>query len=182
MLAHHYHTVPSIDTRSVTRAIVIAGLGVASVGVLVLAVTSVRTPSDAVAAAFGPTLVTAAALDAFASGGADGPTGVRIDAAGRFVARADVVGAQHSTLALDTERGEQLLSVAGARLHGLPRGAADLSIVHGARVLVQGTCPPGVTQLNASCTAETVLVRYGLHSTAPIKSAIPPLHIEQSAA
>jgi hypothetical protein len=180
MLAHH-HTVPSIDTRNVTRAIVIAGLGVASVGVLVFAVTSVRTPSDAVAAAFGPTLVTAAALDAFASGGTDGPTGVRIDAAGRFVARADVAGAQHSTLALDMERGEQLLSVAGTRLYGLPRGAADLSIVDGARVLVQGTCPPGVTQL-ASCTAETVLVRYGLRSTAPIKSAIPPLHIEQSAA
>ncbi|RLT27917.1 MAG: hypothetical protein DWI48_02180 [Chloroflexi bacterium] len=164
------------------RAVVIAGLGVATAGVLAFAVTFVRTPREAIASTVTSSVVSAATFDAFASTGAAGPTGVRIDAAGRFVARAEVVGAQHSTLALDTTRGDQLINIAGARLYGLPRGASDLSIVEGARVLVQGTCPPSTTQLDASCTTETVLVRYDVRSTAPIKSAVPPLGLEQSAA
>jgi hypothetical protein len=183
MLAQHHHTVPSIDTRGVTRALVLAGMGVATAGVLAFAVTLVGAPHEAVASsAVTSSVVSAAALDAFASSGAEGPVGVRIDEAGRFVARATVVGAQHSTVALDLERGERLLNIAGARLYGLPRGAEDLSIIEGARVLVQGTCPAGVSVLDASCTTETVLVRYDVRSTAPIKSAVPPRDIEQSAA
>jgi hypothetical protein len=125
MMAHQ-HPVPSMETRSFARALVIAGLGVTTVGVLAFEVTFARTPGKVVASSVRPSVVSTGASDSFVSTGAAGPVGMHIDRSGRFVSRPYVVGAQHSTIALDMARGEQLLNIAGARLYGLRRGTTDL--------------------------------------------------------
>ena len=77
------------------------------------------------------------------------------DDAGRWVTHARVAGTRHSAAVLDIGRDSLEVSLLGVRIHGLPAGATDLSLLVGASVIVSGHCSGGRT---AACSIDNVLI------------------------